>query len=139
MTFSCLRMQFASSTHGQDAPGLNVHKSLTQNVSKLEVGQFSRLVASASNGAVQRDLVSSRFGGKLAQRREHAEQYSKGDSTLFCALLRCHQPDCAPFEGEEQSSLCGTVIFRRAVIGFNRCVSAALNAVSNVLVVAHDG
>ena len=59
--------------------------------------------------------------------------------TLFCALLRCHQPDCEPFGGEEQSSRCGTGIFRRAVIGFNRCVSPALNAVSNVLVVAHDG
>ena len=87
MTFSCLRMQFASSTHGQDAPGLNVHKSLTKNVSKLEVGQFSRLVASSSSGAVQRDLVSSRFGGKLAQRREHAEQYSKGDfNTVLCSF-----------------------------------------------------
>ncbi len=45
------------------------------------------MVASASNGAVQRDLVSSRFGGKLAQRREHAEQYSKGDfNTVLCSF-----------------------------------------------------
>ena len=31
--------------------------------------------------------MSSRFGGKLAQRREHAEQYSKGDfNTVLCSF-----------------------------------------------------